>query len=178
MALNFGTDDIPESLEGYNYAGPGSYHFLVTGVDEGDGDAPLVLDVETLAGNPIAEVGKTHREYLNKPKAEQSADKRQNTVKRFLLLAVATGVVTEAELEAAKAAGRSPDLDFNLCIGRQFCGTLTAREYEGKKRCQLGYDMFAVDSEKAKGIPLNQEKLADQGTAAAATATSDPFGDF
>jgi len=176
MPINFETDDIPESLEGFaDRAGPGSYHFLVTGLDEGEGDAPLVLDVEVLAGDPIAEVGKTHREYLNKPKADQAKEKRQNTVKRFMLLAVAVGILTEDELEAARAAGKSPNLDFNLAIGRQFCGTLTSREYEGKKRCQLGFDIFACNSEKAKGITLNAERLADQGTAAAQTV--DPFGD-
>lgn len=175
MPVDFDFSDVPESFDaGFDNAGPGSYHFRVAELDEGEpGGKSMMVDLEVLAGNPISEVGKTHREYFNYPKANQDPDKRKNTVKRMMLLALACKVITQDEIEAARKQGKGAKVDFTLCVGRHFCGELQAEEYEGKKRCKLGYRIWAVDSEEAKGIPVNHEELAKQGD-----EKEDVFGDL
>ena len=173
MPVDFQADDVPESFDGagFDNAGAGSFHFRVAALDEGNGDdKAMMVDTEVLAGDPVTEVGRTHREYFNYPKAGADATKRQNTVKRMMLLALATGIVTEEEIEAARKQGKGPRVDFNLCVGRQFCGELQEETYQGKARCKLGYRIWAIGSDEAKGIPINQAALAKQGDTAA-----DPF---
>lgn len=136
-------------MDGSDFAGPGSYHFEVLEFMENDPrNGATWFDSEVIAGTVKGAEGKTHREYLNGA-----------TLPQFL---VATKLLSKQDIDRHQAAGTSPDIDLEgLAIGRQFCGTLEPETYEGKTRVKLSFRMWAVDSSRAKGIPLNKAKLAE-----------------
>jgi len=144
----------PSKLSGPDVPVPGVYHFEVLNVEEEDPKTGcMYVDCEVLAGEPKDQAGKVHREYFSlKPTA----------LGRVAQLAVVLGFTTEAEIKQQQAAGETPDWPFaTKGIGRQFCGQLVAETYEGKTRNRLNFNIWAVDSPKAKGIPLNEGKLAE-----------------
>jgi len=144
----------PSKLSGPDVPVPGVYHFEVLNVEEEDPKTGcMYVDCEVLAGEPKDQAGKVHREYFSlKPTA----------LGRVAQLAVVLGFTTEAEIKQQQAAGETPDWPFaTKGIGRQFCGQLVAETYEGKTRNKLNFAIWVVDSPKAKGIPLNEAKLAE-----------------
>lgn len=161
----------PEKLGGLNLPEPGEYHFEVLHVDEEDPKTScMIVDCEVLAGKPAGQQGKVHREYFSLTPASMG---------KVVQFAVALGMISEQEVARAKAAGETPSLDFAVNgIGRQFCGRLTAETYEGKTRNKLNFHIWAVDSPKAKGIPIDKAKLAElkRQLASEATGRDDPFG--
>jgi hypothetical protein len=173
MSLEFGGDDLPETLEGYDKVPAGSYHFRVTHIEEGGGKkGELVLDAEVQAGTVPNMEGKSHREYFAQPTADQDKDKRANTVKRMILLAIATGLTNAEEYEATKKSGKRLVLHFKDAVGRHFCAKVTEGEYQNKKTFKLGFDIWPIGHKDATGIPINRgamEKASD--------ANPDVFGD-
>jgi len=163
----------PSKLSGPDVPEVGIYHFEVLNVEEEDPKSGcMYVDGEVLGGEPADQAGKVHREYFSlKPTA----------LGRVAQLAVALGFTTEAEIKQQQAAGETPDWPFaTKGVGRQFCGQLVAETYEGKTRNKLNFNIWAVDSPKAKGIPLNEAKLAECRRLIAMQdgggAGDDPFG--
>jgi hypothetical protein len=158
----------PESIDkGFQPPEPGRYHVQVTGVDEEaetrSGKPQMTVDFEILAGTPKGQEGRTHREYFVQSEAE-------GAVNRVLIFALATKLITYEELKQHKERGSNPVIDFSRAVDRQLCLEIEHEEYEGKKRARCGYRMFAVDSPRSKGIPLNKGMLVRAGDAG-----DDPF---
>ncbi len=146
----------PTRLDQADRPGPGSYHFEVLEVEPEDPKTgALWADCEVLAGTTAGQEGKVHREYISNTPA---------SVGRIMQFAVAIGLTTVDELKRLKAAGQSPEIDWDAAVGRQFCGRLEAEEYprgSGKVRNKLNFNIWSVDSPKAKGIPLHRHQLAE-----------------
>jgi len=173
MPINFDCDDVPDNFDGFDKCGPGTFHFQVTAVqEEGGNKGELIVDLEALAGTDATQAGKPHREYFTKPNSAQKKEARINTAKRMMLLALATKLITEEEIAALKKQGKGPSIDFTLAVGRQFVGKLMEEEYQGKKRCKMGFDLWPIGHPKAAGVPLNEGMLSKQGD-----ASPNPFGD-
>lgn len=173
MALEFGADELPESIDGYDKVLAGSYHMRVTHVDENGGNkGEMIVDMEVQAGTTPNMEGRSHREYFSQPKPDQDKEKRANTVKRMLLFAIATGLTTAEEYEATKKGGKRLVLHFKDAVGRHLCTKLEASEYQGKTSFKAGFNLWPIDSPSAAGIPINRGAIAKAGDAAA-----DPFGD-
>jgi hypothetical protein len=102
------------------------------------------------------------------------AEKRMQTVKRSQQFAIAVGLTTEEELLTAKKSNRKIAIDYNLAMGRMFCGQVSESVYDGKPQRKLGYDIWPVGSSKAQGIPLNQNELRKAGDAAGAPFETSP----
>lgn len=153
MRFDLETVDV-DKLGGGDFPPPGSYHLEVLEFCEEDPrNGACWMDSEVLAGSVKGQEGKVHREYF------ATTEKAQG---RLLQLAVAMKITTEEELKRLKAAGESPEIDFKqLAPGRQFCGKLVLEEYKGKTRCKLNFNIWAVDDPKAKGIPLDQGRVAE-----------------
>ncbi len=160
--VEFPVDEYdPENLAGGNYPPPGRYHFDVTAVI-GDlvsskGNPQIRLDCEVLAGTPAGQEGKFIKDYMSLTKEARS---------RCLQFAVAVGLVTKEELIQAKATGIAPKIDFDLAVGRQFCGEVVADEFQGRVTSKIQFGMWHVDDPEAKDIPKNAGKLAQLGTPA------------
>jgi len=165
MAVEFSTENYdPDKMDGFDFPEVGQYHAEVSHVDEDGGkNGEMVVDFEILAGTTANQEGKSQREYFSKTAAAE---------KRMLQFACATGLTTVEELKAKKEKGENPVIDFNMARGRQLCIGIEAETYEDKTRNKVGFRMWHVDSDKAKGIPLNKGKLAQQGDAG-----EDPFAD-
>ena len=167
--MDYDTNEIPDSMDQFDRPTAGSYCFKVTDAFE-DSKGQMVVDAEILAGEPVSQVGKVHREWFNNPTPEQTPTARVATVKRSLAFFVAVGLTNEEELKTAKAAGRKLSLEPKQAVTRHFCGQLSKSEYDGKISYKLGYDIWALDSPKAKGIPLS-------GVTSSPGSTEDTFGD-
>lgn len=142
----------PDRLDGPDFPEPGSYHFeVIEIVEEDPRSGCMVAECKVLAGDKPDQEGKTHREYFS-----LSA----KAMVKVIQFAVAIGLTSEEQLRAAKAAGQSPDLPFETeGPGRQFCGKLTAEEYQGKTRNKLNFNIWGLDDKRAKGIPLAKDQL-------------------
>lgn len=157
-------DNVDKS---YQNPAPGRYHVQVTDLNEDDispkGTPQMWVNMEILSGTVAGQEGRNHREYFTK-------NEKTGNVNKFLMFALATRITTHEELAKHKAAGTNPVIDPKHAIGRQLCIELTAEMYEGKQTVRCNYAMFAIDSPKAKGIPLNQGMLKRASDGAA-----DPF---
>jgi len=166
MAFEFPIDSVdPDNLDGFNPVAAGLYHVEINSVDENSGknDDTMVVDFEILAGTTANQEGKTYRDYFGKDTEGQ--------LKRALILAVASGLLSPDELKQHKDAGTNPSVDFEtLAPGRQLCIGLEDETWEGKTRAKMGFKMFAIDSEPAGDIPMNKGKLAQLGNVTTATA--------
>jgi len=155
MSIDFFLDDIDtDNLDGYDSVAEGRYHFSVAGVEFNE-RGTLVLDCEVLAGTVPGQEGKVHREYFNAP----NENSKPGVKKRFLQLALATGIVTKDQLDQIKQSGQPFSPDWNLMVGRQFCGEVTIEEYVAndgttKSSAKLGFNIWSLQSPKAQGIPL------------------------
>jgi len=182
MGFDFDPSEIPENMDGFDFPKLGSYHFQVNKVSEDEKSPAMIVECEILAGTPAGQEGKTHREYFYPPTADQDPAKQMATRKRTLQFFVAVGLTTEEELLDAKKAGKRVSIDEKLAVGRQFCGKLTAGKPNdsGKIYNKLGYDIWAVNSPKSEGIPLNVAMLEKNGEkpAVGGSAGGDSFGDI
>lgn len=160
----FELDDIDiDNIDGYDVVAPGRYHVEASSVDPGGGkNGEMIVDYEVLSGTTPNQEGKTHRDYYSASPAAR---------KRVLMFALATKIVTVEELKAAREANRRPKIEWRDAVGRQLCVEINEEEYEGKKRSKVGFGIYAVDSPRAAGIPLNKGRLEKAGDAA-----DDPFG--
>jgi len=146
------TDVDPSKLDGPDRPQPCGAHFEVLAIQEFDPKSGAMhADCEVLAADVADQEGKVHREYFSLSQASQG---------RVAQFAVALGLATNAGLAECKAKGVDPDIHFEPeAVGRQFAGRLVEEEYNGKKRCKLNFNIWALDDPRAKGIPINRAKL-------------------
>lgn len=192
----YGTHDVDtDKFGGLDLPEPGAYHFEVIAIDEEcvkGGTEAVEVQVEILAGTPGGQEGKTHKEsFFLRPKQ----------IPRLLQFAAAVGLTSKEEVERCKAAGEDVEFDWQDAVrqGRQFCGKLQKRKDQNGNLTdflELGFQFFPVDDKRAKGIPLNKEKLQElaarlkgqgsggngngqqaQQPAATETQPAAPFGD-
>lgn len=171
MAWEIPVDNVdPANIDrSYEAPEPGRYYVQVTGVDEDavskSGSPQMVVDYLILSGTTPGQAGREYRDYFSK---------NENAINRVLLFALATRVTSMGELEACKKASKNPVLDFSKAVGRNICIELDREEYpadSGKFRTKCGFGIYAADSPKAKGIPLDATAEAKAGD-----ASDDPFG--
>lgn len=153
---------------------PGRYYVQVTGVDDDavskSGSPQMVVDYLILSGTTPDQSGREYRDYFSRA---------ATAVNRVLLFALAAKVTSMADLEAAKKTGKNPVLDFNQAVGRNLCIELDREEYpegSGKWRTKCSFGIYAADSPKAKGIPLDASAEAKAGDASDSPFDSDDGG--
>lgn len=167
MALTF---DQPESLEGGgNFVDrPGTYHMLVTAVDENPSNkdgapiAALKVSCSVLAGTDPSQKDRTFDMMLWHPRAEDTNDMPKKKQARFCL---ATCLLPEHR------PGERAVVEPTDAVGRQFVVKLSNRqkkdEASGKwvdveGRVDVHYsDIWHVDDAEVRrnGVPLDQEAL-------------------
>jgi len=137
----------PENLQGRIL--PGKYHILIEGVEDSHDDY-VEVSYQVLAGDPKGQEGQTGSERLYRsPKS----------VKRVLMLALATGLVTQDQLIEWKKAGKTNlPLDLRKAEGKQICAEL-AKNDKGYVNWTFG-GIYGVDDPAAKDIPRNDGMLA------------------
>lgn len=163
-----------DNLEGFESVAPGTYHVEVTAVEEDavskSGSPQMVVDYEVLAGTVGGQEGKTHKDYYSRS---------EKALKRALMFAIATGLTSQEELKAAQQAGKSPVIDFTKAVGRQLVVEIEEEtDQNGKARPKVAWGIWATNSPKAKGVPLNQGRLAElaEGKPSEKADESSPFG--
>jgi len=160
----------PNKLDGPDRPEPGEYLFEVIEVQPEDPKSgALWADCEVCSGTTPGQEGKIHREYFAlSPTA----------LGRLMQFAVALGMTSAEELKRLKDTEKQWSTDWSPAIGRLFCGKLVPEEYQGKTRNKLNFNIWAIDSPKAKGIPLNEAKLAEfRRRLAMDRGTDNPFGE-
>lgn len=192
--MRFDVSDVDTGkLDGAAYAEPGTYHFTVTDVVEENDKGHFEAHLSILGGTPKGMEGRTHREtFFLTPRA----------ISRVVQLATALKLTTTEEVERCKANGDELDVDWSKAAGRQFCGRLSHKtNQDGTKSqyCELGFQIWALDSKAAKGVPLDAtaakaflasvgvktqqtgqhaatKPAAGKAAPAASPAAADPFG--
>jgi hypothetical protein len=186
MGFEFDTEDIPDDpTQGFNVK-PGSYHVEVHKVDEEGGTkGEMVVYYEVLAGTVPNQEGEIHRDYYSKTAKAQG---------RMITFAIACGLITLEEWQAAKKTKEPMTIEFENAVGLQLCVDLFEDEYQGKTKTKCGFGLYRLDDKKVadKGIPLNMEmvkkveargvklkmptKDGTGGHTASDKSESDPFG--
>jgi hypothetical protein len=166
MSFSF---DAPEDIagEGAFLSEPGTYHFVVTAIREGEGGSGTPIDGFTIEadclGGTVAEcAGKNHRESLFAPDLSKTEKNQLASRRKLAAFFIATDLMKPEQL------GKPVQIDLQAAVGRQFIMRL-ARQMEkddkGKftiatKYLQLDYAaIFHVDDPEVKGIPKNADAL-------------------
>jgi len=164
MSWEFDTENVDTSkMKGFVSPAAGFYHFQVTNVDEeGGNNGEMIVDAEVLAGSVPNQEGTSQREYFTKSASAEG---------RALQFAVAVGLTTVEEIEAAKNSRQNLSINFKLAEGRQFVGEVRDDEYNGKIKQKLDFRMYPLDSPAAARVPKCEGMLQQH-----ADAADDPFG--
>lgn len=153
------TDVDSGNLEGHAYAEPGTYHWKILDIQEENEKGNFEARMEIIAGTPKGMEGRAHKEvFYVSPKA----------ISRLIQFAVALKLVTTADIERAKSTGEELEIDWGQAINRQFAGKLRKKKNQDgtmSEYCELGFDIWAVDSKAAKGVALDA-KAANEFLAA------------
>ena len=137
----------PENLQGRIL--PGKYHLLIEGVDDSD-EQYVEVSYQILAGDPKGQEGQTGSERLYRS---------AKAVKRVLMLALATDIVTVDQLTEWKKAGKTNlPLDLHKAEGCQICVEM-AKGDKGYVNWTFG-GIYALGDPAAKDIPRNDGMLA------------------
>ena len=154
----YATNDVDTSkFEGLEFPEPGAYHFILDHVIEENEKGKFEAHLSILSGTTKGQEGRSHREYFHlKPKA----------IPRLIQFAVALGLTTAEDIEAAQAQGDDVEIDWDQAVreGRQCCGVLAhGKNQDGEKKefVELGFKIFACDDKRAKSIPLDRNALQD-----------------
>ncbi len=171
------TDLDPENLDTFAKPLPGKYHILGQKVElEKKWDEEkhvekktIVFDFEILAGNVANQEGRTSREYISLT---------GGSMKRAVLFALAAGLVTLEQLQAAKAANVNPKINWKEAEGAQLC--VEIEQEAGKKYPRITFGGFwHVNDEAAKDIPKNAGYAPQGGgTETNGQTEDDPFAAF
>lgn len=143
--------ESPKGGDFNNVDVPGTYHCHVVDVDEAD---KLVIDMEVLGGADGSQLGKTLREWI-----------QQNQPDQLHSFVVATGLVTQQEIMAAKAAGRSVPCHVADAKGRHLivnCDWNT-NPNTGKTSMKVTYKGFTHVADPAVAKFVNEQLLPGGG---------------
>lgn len=156
----------------------GNYHFMVQDIksNEGefwpteDGKEPrekgVAVTLQVLA--PFEYAGRTA--FLDLPRSGPAGG-----VKKTLRFCLATGILTTADLEAAKKARQEGgngdvDPDFSLAFGKTFCGTWEKNEYtpkgsnEKKVTYRIGGEFLSDTDPKTDDWPKDMTYVSGGGS--------------
>lgn len=162
-------DDFdPEGTAPIINVAPGFYHTIIDSAETfaGRNNDSLVAKFRILAGTEADEVGNVHVEHI-KMNAEKWPSRKR------IALAIAAGLISPAEVKAAKKEGTGLKVDWNLLTGRQVCIEIdhSTNETSGKVYANVAFSNFwAPDSDAAKRIPKDKQSLE-----IAKTEQNDPF---
>jgi hypothetical protein len=173
MALTCYSDWDAETLESGGKPLAGKCHLLVTTVDESQAESKSRITVicSTLAHEKPGQEGKKVYVYMNLTGKGS---------RRPILFAMATGILSQEEWVASKAAGKSIDIPYTDARGRTFFTELSPQKSDNPKfdgRVDIGFDFFAPGSPSAEGFPADNSYLPKSAVAAGAGAGDDevPF---
>lgn len=159
---------------------PGLYHFTVVKVEDNKPSedpshvlAELKFDLTVVgpANSPMA--GKAHWDYVHLTEAARS---------RLLSLAVACGIVSQAEVDSAVKKEAPINFIFEHFVGRHFVAKTEIDEYQkkkGKERVKIGFDFFSISDPEVKHVVntsvIGQQTAEQFGTPTEQSADDDPF---
>lgn len=179
--MDFTGDDIDRDGKGGMVA-EGGCHLQCMGIvprTENSGD--MDVEFEVLAHVKPTEVGKTHHEYFRYPDPTLSDDANGVRKSQMRQLFYALKLTTPEELKANPRF----KIDLSLAVGRTCCGKIkhdhyTSKSGEAKTKATLftkgNWDLWAVDSPKAAGIPLaGGGQGGGAGGGAGQGGSDDPF---
>lgn len=156
--------DAPEDVQGEsNYLSePGTYHFVITNVREGEGKKGAAIDgftveMDCLAGTAADCAGKSHAESLFKPDMSKSEANQLAANRRLAAFFIATDLMRPDQL------GKACKLNLQDCAGRQLIMRLSRQmeknDATGKwdvptKFLQIDYAaIFHIDDPEVADIP-------------------------
>ena len=171
MGFEVPLDDIDPATVGADFENvkKGKYHVQINDVKfeqktkDDEKYTNMVVEYEVLNGTEESEIGKTMKDFFKMA---------GGSVKRALKLALATKITSEEELESLKKRGKGFS-GWEDMVGRQCCVMVEEDTYQGKTRGKVGFGIWAIGSDHAKDIPLNNGMLQQ---AAAGGGSVDPFG--
>lgn len=150
---------------------PGIYHVLVDSADCSFEKCQngMIFGLQVLAGTEPDQIGKTHNErvYL----AGADAEKTAKCVERAMSLAVALGLLTKEQADAAIGGGQDVDVPFEASVGRQLVVRLKADKYtdkDGNERPTVKCEYFgflSVVQGIKQGVPMDADALQALGIA-------------
>lgn len=166
MSFSF---DAPEDLtvESSRLTEPGTYHFVVTAIREGEGGSGSPVDGFTVEadclGGTIDEcAGKSHKETLFAPDLSKTEKNQLMSKRKLAAFFIATDLMKPDQL------GKPCNIELQNAVGRQFVMKL-ARQMEKDangnftvetKFLQLNFsDIFHIDDPEVKDVPKNVEAL-------------------
>ena len=149
----------PDSVGGFDTVAAGLVHFKIIGIDEDNGDkGDLAVDLEVLRHPVSNQVGKVHREKLQKNLSSELCRRK------FLALALAAELTTIDEIKQLGAQGKSPFIEYPHAIGKQVVMKLDDNEYNGRHSTRMSFDcVFHPASKKANDCPLDMAAINAAG---------------
>lgn len=160
MAIDIPFDGIdPDSLGGFDTVAAGLVHFKIIAVDEDHGDkGDLAVDLEVLRHSVSNQVGKVHREKLQKNLSSEMCRKK------FMALAIAAELTTVDEIKQLAAHGKSPSIEYTHAVGKTVVMKLEDNEYNGRKFTRMSFDcVYHPAHKKANDCPLDKAALDATG---------------
>jgi|AGTN01.2.fsa_nt_gi hypothetical protein len=176
MRMDFGGSGInsKKDLEGFELPPKGTYHLIVTNVDDScDKVDGLKLTMQCLSGTNAEGFDKVFTDTLFFPKAD-AKDGGKFATKRLARLLLASGAITEAQL------GSDLDVDWQWLAGRQFIAKVSNRTYQDKNgndrtSAELdGMGIWHLEDPEVAAIPKNNamaETFLKHGAAPATAGT-------
>ncbi len=154
--------NTPEEIGGDSkfLSEPGTYHFAVNKVAEGEGPKGGAIDgfsvhMQVLAGTTEDQEKKEFTLTFFQPKLTASEKAQQISRQQIAAFLIATELISPADL------GKAVSIDLSKADGMQLIATLSSNEYQGKTNLQLHYsNIYHVDDPKAKSFPKNDGALS------------------
>jgi hypothetical protein len=138
---------------------PGTYHCVVTDLQEGRGPKgnPIngfLVGLSVLDGTVEGQKDKQHNLLLFSPDLSKSQSSQEWSKKKQTAFVVATGLLDLSRL------GQRVEIDLQQAVGRQIVLTFAENEHDGKKNLELAYaNIYHVDDPRAAKFPKDKEAL-------------------
>lgn len=154
------TEEVGGSASDLYLQQPGTYHCVITGVQEGRGPKgnPIngfMVELSVLDGTVEGQKEKQHNLLLFSPDLSKSASSQEWSKKKQTAFVVAAGLLDLSRL------GQRVEIDLQQAVGRQIVLTFQENEHEGRKNLELAYaNIYHVDDPRAIKFPRDKESLA------------------
>lgn len=175
MKMDFGDFKSAKDLDGFELPPPGTYHVIVSHVDDsGEKVDGVKITLQCLAGTVADGIDRVCTDTLFFPRSD-AKDGGRFAAKRLARLLLASGAITEAQL------GGELDVNWQWLAGRQFVARIGNRTYKdkhGNDRTSAeidGMGMWRLDDPEVASIPKHNamaETFLKHGAAPAAGAAA------